>query len=137
MAKIAWIGLGVMGTHMAGHLASKSDHQIIVYNRTTQKSLDWVAKFGGSHALSPLQASEGADFVFCCVGNDKDLREVTLGPNGAFSSLKPGAIFIDHTSSSATIAREHDIEAQDKGAQFLDAPYLAVKKAHKTASSPL
>ncbi len=128
MAKIAWIGLGVMGTHMAGHLASKSDHEITVYNRTTQKSLDWVAKFGGSHALTPLQASEGADFVFCCVGNDQDLRDVTLGPNGAFSTLQPGAVFVDHTSSSATIARELDIEAQDKGAQFLDAPVSGGEK---------
>ena len=128
MAKIAWIGLGVMGFHMAGHLASKSDHQITVYNRTAQKSLDWVTKFGGSHAPTPLQAAEDKDFIFCCVGNDRDLREVTLGPNGAFSSLKPGAIFIDHTSSSATIARELDAQAQDKGAYFLDAPVSGGEK---------
>ncbi len=128
MAKIAWIGLGVMGTHMAGHLASKSDHEITVYNRTAQKSLDWVSTFGGDHAPTPLLAAEGADFVFCCVGNDRDLREVTLGPNGAFSSLKPGAIFIDHTSSSATIARELDAQAQDKGAHFLDAPVSGGEK---------
>ena len=128
MAKIAWIGLGVMGAHMAGHLASKSDHQITVYNRTAQKSLDWVDKFGGDHAPTPLQAAEDKDFVFCCVGNDRDLREVTLGPIGAFSSLKPGAIFIDHTSSSATIARELDAQAQDKGAHFLDAPVSGGEK---------
>jgi len=128
MAKIAWIGLGVMGYHMAGHLATKSDHDLTVYNRTAQKSADWVARFGGSSATTPLQVAEEADFVFCCVGNDTDLREVTLGPNGAFSSLKPGAIFIDHTSSSATIARELDIEAQDKGAFFLDAPVSGGEK---------
>ncbi|MCP4934195.1 MAG: NAD(P)-dependent oxidoreductase [bacterium] len=128
MAKVAWIGLGVMGFHMAGHLASKSDHELTVYNRTAQKSLDWVAKFGGSHSPAPLQAAEEADFVFCCVGNDHDLREVTLGPNGAFSSLKPGAIFIDHTSSSATIARELEAQAQDKGAHFLDAPVSGGEK---------
>ena len=107
MVKIAWIGLGVMGGPMAGHLATKSDHQICVYNRTALKAADWVAKHGGSQASTPSQAAKGADFIFCCVGNDDDLREVTLGPRGGLcGSLKPGAIFIDHTTSSATIARE-------------------------------
>lgn len=128
MAKIAWIGLGVMGFPMAGHMATKSSHQLTVYNRTPQKSQDWVGKYDGSSATSPLQVAEDADFIFCCVGNDADLREVTLGPNGAFQALKPGAVFIDHTTSSATIARELGREAQDRGAHFFDAPVSGGEK---------
>ncbi len=128
MTKIAWIGLGVMGFPMAGHIASKSDHHLTVYNRTPQKATDWVAEYGGSSATTPLQVAEDADYIFCCVGNDHDLREVTLGPNGAFQTLKPGAVFVDHTTSSATIARELSVEAMDRGAVFFDAPVSGGQK---------
>ena len=128
MANIAWIGLGVMGFPMAGHIATKTDHQMTVYNRTTVKAGHWVKKFGGATAATPMQAAEEADFVFCCVGNDNDLREVTLGPGGAFASLKPGAIFVDHTTSSATIARELERQALDRGAYFIDAPVSGGQK---------
>ena len=122
MVKIAWIGLGVMGFPMAGHLAEKSSHQLCVYNRTTQKATSWVEQYRGNHAPTPLQAAKDADFVFCCVGDDEDLRQVTLGPAGAFASLKPGAIFIDHTTSSAILARELAKEAERRDACFFDAP---------------
>ncbi len=128
MSKIAWIGLGVMGYPMAGHIATKTDHELCVYNRTSQKATDWVNAHGGSFAATPLQVAEEADYVFCCVGNDTDLREVTLGPNGAFQALKPGAVFIDHTTSSATIARELGLAAQDRGALFFDAPVSGGQK---------
>ncbi len=128
MAKIAWIGLGVMGYPMAGHIARKSDHDVIVYNRTAEKAAQWVDEYGGSSLASPLQVAEDADFVLCCVGNDNDLREVTLGPNGAFLNLKPGAVFIDHTTSSASIARELHKEALDRGAHFIDAPVSGGQK---------
>jgi 3-hydroxyisobutyrate dehydrogenase-like beta-hydroxyacid dehydrogenase len=122
MAKAAFIGLGVMGYPMAGHLAAKGGHDVTAYNRTGAKAEKWVAEFGGASAATPAQAAEGADFVLCCVGNDDDLREVTLGENGAFESLKEGAIFVDHTTASATIAKELAEEASSRGADFLDAP---------------
>jgi len=128
MVKIAWIGLGVMGFPMAGHLATKSSHQITVYNRTAQKAKDWVAKYGGRPAPTPLQAAQEADFIFCCVGNDDDLRGVTLGPDGAFAALKKGATFIDHTTSSATLARELDEQAKKLGVHFFDAPVSGGEK---------
>ncbi|MCF6199957.1 MAG: NAD(P)-dependent oxidoreductase [Hyphomicrobiaceae bacterium] len=128
MAKIAWIGLGVMGFPMAGHLATKPDHQITVYNRTAQKALDWVTKYGGSSARTPAQAAQDADFILCCVGNDEDLRAVTLGPEGAFAALKKRAIFIDHTTCSATLARELDEQAHKYGAHFFDAPVSGGEK---------
>src|SRR5690606_29906069 len=95
MAKVAFLGLGVMGYPMAGHLKTKGGHDVTVYNRTGAKADSWVAKFGGQSAKTPKQAAEGQDFVMCCVGNDDDLRQVTLGPDGAFASMKKGAIFID------------------------------------------
>jgi 3-hydroxyisobutyrate dehydrogenase len=128
MAKIAWIGLGVMGYPMAGHIAAKSSHELTVYNRTAKKADDWVSQFGGTSTPTPLQVAEDADFLFCCVGNDEDLREVTLGPNGAFQAIKPGAIFIDHTTSSAIIAKELHQEALDRGAYFFDAPVSGGQK---------
>jgi len=123
MTKIAWIGLGVMGYPMAGHIAKKSSATLCVYNRTESKAEAWVAEFGGSTASSPSEAAKDADFVFCCVGNDNDLRQVTIGSEGAFSALKSGAVFIDNTTASAHVARElHKRAKEDRNAGFLDAP---------------
>ena len=122
MAKVAFIGLGVMGYPMAGHLKTKGGHDVTVYNRTGAKTEKWVAEFGGSAAATPKAAAEGCDFVFCCVGNDDDLRQVTLGPDGAYHGMKSGALFIDNTTASATIARELYATARESGFGFLDAP---------------
>ncbi len=122
MAKVAFIGLGVMGYPMAGHLKTRGGHDVTVYNRTAAKAEKWVAEFGGAHAPTPKAAAEGADFVFACVGNDDDLRAVTTGEDGAFHGLKPGAIFIDNTTASADVARELYEAAKQKGCGFLDAP---------------
>ena len=122
MRKVAFIGLGVMGFSLAGHLATRGHHDVVVFNRTSAKADAWVARFGGTAAPTPAAAAEGADFVFACVGNDDDLRAVTLGPDGAFRALKPGAVFIDHTTASARIARELHAAAKTRGAAFLDAP---------------
>jgi 3-hydroxyisobutyrate dehydrogenase len=122
MANVAWIGLGVMGYPMAGHLAKKGGHSLTVYNRNADKSIAWVAEYGGKSAGTPAAAAKDADFVFCCVGNDKDLRSVTLGPDGAFAGMKKGAIFIDNTTASADVARELDAAATAGGFSFLDAP---------------
>lgn len=122
MSKVAWIGLGVMGYPMAGHIHSKGGHELTVYNRTRPRADDWAAKFGGKAAATPAEAAQDADFVCACVGNDDDLRAVTTGPEGAFHTLKSGAIFIDNTTASADIARELYSAAKAKGAGFLDAP---------------
>ena len=122
MSKVAWIGLGVMGYPMAGHLKMRGHHDVVVFNRTRKRADGWVAEFGGTAAPTPEAAARDADFVFTCVGNDDDLREVTLGPSGAFSALKPGAIAIDNTTASAEIARELHAAAMERGAGFLDAP---------------
>lgn len=120
--KVAWIGLGVMGYPMAGHIRTKGGADVTVYNRTAAKADQWVGEFGGAAAATPKEAAEGADIVFCCVGNDDDLRSVTIGPDGAFHALKSGAIFVDNTTASAEVARELDAAAKEKGAGFLDAP---------------
>jgi 3-hydroxyisobutyrate dehydrogenase len=122
MSKIAWIGLGVMGFPMAGHLKTRGRHDVVVFNRTRKKAEAWVGQFGGSLAATPAEAADGAAFVFTCVGNDNDLRAVTLGPGGAFGTLGRGAIFVDHTTASATIAREFHEAARARGAGALDAP---------------
>ena len=122
MAKVAFIGLGVMGFPMAGHLKVKGGHEVTVYNRTHAKAESWVAKFGGRAAKTPKEAAEGQDFVFACVGNDDDLRQVTIGPDGAFAGMAKGAIFIDHTTASADVARELDAAAKKVGFAFIDAP---------------
>ena len=121
--KVAFLGLGVMGYPMAGHLAH-AGHQVTVYNRTGAKSEAWVAEFGASHAhaATPREAVLQADIVFCCVGNDDDLRSVTLGANGAFAGMREGAVFVDHTTASATVARELYAAARTLGLQFVDAP---------------
>jgi 3-hydroxyisobutyrate dehydrogenase len=122
MASVAFIGLGVMGFPMAGHLKKKGGHDVTVYNRTTGRAEKWVAEFGGALAMTPREAAAGKDFVFSCVGNDDDLREVTLGPDGAFRDMKKGAIFVDNTTASAEVARELAEKAMAKGFGFLDAP---------------
>ncbi len=119
--QVAFIGLGVMGHPMAGHLA-KAGHSVTVYNRNTAKAAQWVAEHGGRHAPTPRAAAAGADIVFACVGNDDDLRSITLGDTGAFAGMKAGAIFVDHTTASAAVARELDAAAQGLGLQFIDAP---------------
>ena len=122
MSKVAWIGLGVMGYPMVGHLKMRGHHDVVVFNRTRKRAEAWVAEFGGTAARTPAAAARDADFIFTCVGNDDDLREVTLGPDGAFSALKQGAVAIDNTTASAEIARELHAAAKSKGAGFLDAP---------------
>ena len=115
-------GLGVMGYAMAGHLKMRGHHDVVVFNRTRKRAEAWVAEFGGTAARTPAAAARDADFIFTCVGNDDDLREVTLGPDGAFSALKQGAVAIDNTTASAEIARELHAAAKERGAGFLDAP---------------
>jgi len=122
MAKVAFLGLGVMGYPMAGHLKAKGGHDVTVYNRNAEKAAKWVAQHGGAAAPTPKAAAEGQDFVFCCVGNDDDLRAVTIGPDGAFHGMKPGAIFVDNTTASAEVARELAAEAARRGFGFIDAP---------------
>src|SRR5437764_4034883 len=122
MAKVAFLGLGVMGYPMAGHLRTKGNHDVTVYNRTAAKAEKWASQYGGRRAATPKAAAEGQDFVMCCVGNDNDLREVTLGSEGAFQGMKPGAVFVDHTTASAEIARELHEQAKKRGFAFVDAP---------------
>jgi 3-hydroxyisobutyrate dehydrogenase len=121
MSKVAWIGLGVMGYPLAGHLKTHG-HDVTVFNRTREKAERWVDAFGGRLAATPAEAARDADFVFACVGNDDDLRSVTLGPDGVFQTLQSGAVFVDHTTASATIARELHGAARERGAGSLDAP---------------
>ena len=121
MAKVSFLGLGVMGYPMAGHLAAKG-HRVTVYNRTTAKAEAWVAEHGGGSAPTPREAASGAEFVICCVGNDDDLRSVVLGGDGALAGMEPGAVFVDHTTASANVARELQALARDKGIGFVDAP---------------
>jgi 3-hydroxyisobutyrate dehydrogenase len=120
--RAAWIGLGVMGFPMAGYLVTRGGLEVSVYNRTAAKAESWVAKFGGTACRTPSEAAKNADFVFACVGNDDDLRQVTLAPDGAFHGMKKGAIFVDHTTASADIARELHGAAKSRGFGFIDAP---------------
>lgn len=119
--KLAFLGLGVMGYPMAGHLVA-GGHDVTVYNRTASKADKWQKEYGHSTAATPQLASKGAEIVFACVGNDDDLREVTTGPDGAFSAMAKGAVFVDHTTASADVARELAAAAQQAGFSFLDAP---------------
>ena len=121
MSKIAWIGLGVMGFPMAGHLKTRG-HDVTVFNRTRKKAEAWIERFGGRLAATPAEVADGAEFVFTCVGNDDDLRAVTLGHDGAFAAIGQGAVFVDHTTASAHIARELHAAAKQRGAGALDAP---------------
>ena len=122
--RVAFLGLGVMGHPMAGHLA-RAGHQVTVYNRTASKATAWAAEYGGTAAATPREAAAlggGADIVFSCVGNDADLRSVTLGPDGAFAGMKAGAVLVDHTTASAEVARELFAVARSQGLNFIDAP---------------
>jgi 3-hydroxyisobutyrate dehydrogenase len=122
MAKVAFVGLGVMGYPMAGHLKNKGGHDVTVYNRTASKAEKWVSEYGGKSAPTPKAAAQGQDFVMACVGNDNDLREVMVGENGIYAGTRKGAIVVDHTTASAAIARELHAEARKRGFDFVDAP---------------
>jgi 3-hydroxyisobutyrate dehydrogenase len=121
MARVAFLGLGVMGFPMAGHLA-KAGHEVTVYNRTPARAAAWVEKHGGKKAPTPAGAARGAEIVFACVGNDDDLRSILKGAEGAFAGMGKGALFVDHTTASAEVARESAQVAAEKGLRFLDAP---------------
>ena len=121
MARCAFIGLGVMGYPMAGHLV-KHGHEVRVYNRTTAKAEKWAKEFGGSFATTPGGAAEGAEFVFCCVGNDDDLRSVVYGDDGMLAAMASGTVLVDNTTASAAVAREIHAKAAEKGVSFIDAP---------------
>jgi 3-hydroxyisobutyrate dehydrogenase len=121
MTKVAFIGLGVMGYPMAGHLKARG-HEVTVYNRNPEKAQKWVAQHAGISAATPADAAKGQEIVFCCVGNDDDLRSVTLGESGAFAGMEKGAVFVDHTTASADVARELDAAATAAGFGFVDAP---------------
>ncbi len=121
MAKVAFLGLGVMGYPMAGHLAA-AGHEVCVYNRTVAKAEAWASEHKGRFAATPLEAAQGCDFVMSCVGNDDDLRAVCVGENGAFGGMEAGAVFVDHTTVSAKVTRELSAVATDAGLSFIDAP---------------
>src|SRR5713101_1064312 len=122
MAKLAFLGLGVMGYPMAGHLQKKGGHELTVYNRTGAKAQQWAREFGGKHAASPREAAKDCDFVMTCVGNDDDVRSVVYGDNGALAGMKRGAILVDHTTASAVLAKEVHQKAKEKSIGFVDAP---------------
>lgn len=119
--RVAFLGLGVMGYPMAGHL-KRAGHDVTVYNRTAAKAQAWVEEYGGTSAATPREAAAGASVIFACVGNDDDLRSVVLGKDGAFAGMHPGALFVDHTTASAAVARELAHTAQQQGLKFVDAP---------------
>ena len=122
MAKVAFIGLGVMGYPMAGHIKAKGGHEVVVYNRTRAKADAWIDDHGGRAAPTPREAAEGCDFVFACVGNDDDLRAVVTGPDGALQAMAAGSVFVDNTTASADVTRELYAAAKEKGVGFIDAP---------------
>jgi 3-hydroxyisobutyrate dehydrogenase-like beta-hydroxyacid dehydrogenase len=122
MAKVAFLGLGVMGYPMAGHLLKKGGHDVTVYNRTAAKAQQWAKEYGGKHAATPREAGKDCDFVMMCVGNDDDVRSVVYGDNGALAGMKRGAILVDHTTASAIVAREVFQKSKEKGIGFVDAP---------------
>src|SRR4051794_34766303 len=122
MAKVAFIGLGVMGYPMAGHLLKKGGHEVTVYNRNAAKAAQWTKEFGGKSAPTPKAAATGADYVMVCVGNDDDVRSVIYGDTGALAGLKSGATLVDHTTASAILARELHARTKEKGVDFIDAP---------------
>jgi len=122
MAKLAFLGLGVMGYPMAGHLQKKGGHDVTVYNRTGAKAQQWAGEFGGKHAASPREAAKDCDFVMLCVGNDDDVRSVVYGDNGALAGMRRGAILVDHTTASALLAKELFAKAKERGVGFIDAP---------------
>ena len=122
MAKVSFLGLGVMGYPMAGHLQKKGGHDVTVFNRTGAKAAQWVKEYGGKHAATPREAVKDCDIVMMCVGNDDDVRSVVYGDNGALAGMKKGAILVDHTTASAMVAKEVHQKAKEKGIGFVDAP---------------
>ena len=122
MAKVAFLGLGVMGYPMAGHLLKKGGHDVTVYNRTAAKAQQWAKEYGGKHAPTPREAAKDCELVMMCVGNDDDVRSVVHGDNGVLAGMKKGAILVDHTTASATVAREVHAKATERGIGFVDAP---------------
>ena len=122
MAKVAFLGLGVMGYPMAGHLVKKGGHDVTVYNRTAAKAQQWAKEYGGKHAPTPREAAKDCELVMMCVGNDDDVRSVVYGDNGVLTGMKKGAILVDHTTASATVAREVHAKAKERGLGFVDAP---------------
>jgi 3-hydroxyisobutyrate dehydrogenase-like beta-hydroxyacid dehydrogenase len=122
MAKVAFLGLGVMGYPMAGHLLKKGGHDVTVYNRTAAKAQQWAKEYGGKHAATPREAAKDCDFVMMCVGNDDDVRSVVYGDNGVLAGMKKGAILVDHTTASAIVARDVFQKAKERGIGFVDAP---------------
>jgi 3-hydroxyisobutyrate dehydrogenase-like beta-hydroxyacid dehydrogenase len=122
MAKVAFLGLGVMGYPMAGHLLKKGGHDVTVYNRTAAKAQQWAKEYGGKHAATPREAARDCDFVMMCVGNDDDVRSVVHGDDGALAGMKKGAVLVDHTTASAAVAREIHGKAKQRGIGFVDAP---------------
>ena len=132
--RLAFLGLGVMGSPMAAHLL-RAGHQVTVYNRTAAKAQAWAQQYGGRFAATPREAANGADVVFCCVGNDDDLRSVVLGEQGALAGMAEGAVLVDHTTASATVARELHAAARARGVQFMDALFPAGKPEPKAGSS--
>jgi 3-hydroxyisobutyrate dehydrogenase-like beta-hydroxyacid dehydrogenase len=122
MAKVAFLGLGVMGYPMAGHLKKKGGHDVTVFNRTPAKAEQWVKEYGGKHAATPREAARDCDFVMMCVGNDDDVRSVVYGDNGALAGMKKGAILVDHTTASAVLAKELFEKTKERGIGFIDAP---------------
>jgi 3-hydroxyisobutyrate dehydrogenase-like beta-hydroxyacid dehydrogenase len=122
MAKVSFLGLGVMGYPMAGHLLKKGGHEVTVYNRSAAKAAQWVKEYGGKSAATPKEAAQGCDFVMMCVGNDDDVRSVAYGDSGVLAGMKKGAILVDHTTASANVARELHKKAKEKGIGFVDAP---------------
>ena len=122
MAKVAFLGLGVMGYPMAGHLLKKGGHEVTVFNRTAAKAQQWAKEYGGKHASTPREAAKDCELVMMCVGNDDDVRSVVYGDNGVLAGMKKGAILVDHTTASATVAREVHVKAKERGIGFVDAP---------------
>ncbi len=122
MAKVSFLGLGVMGYPMAGHLQKKGGHEVTVYNRSAAKAAQWAKEYGGKSAATPREAAQGADFVMMCVGNDDDIRSVVYGDNGALAGMKKGSVLVDHTTASAIIARELHAKCKAMGIGFVDAP---------------
>src|SRR3990172_4592267 len=122
MAKVAFLGLGVMGNPMAGHLLKKGGHEVTVYNRSSAKAAQWVKEYGGKTAATPREAATGCEFVLMCVGNDNDVRAVVHGEQGALAGMRNGAILVDHTTASAILARELHAECNGRGVGFVDAP---------------
>ena len=136
MAKLAFLGLGVMGYPMAGHLAA-AGHEVCVYNRTAAKAEAWAAQHGGRHAATPREAAAGADFVMACVGNDDDLRSVCQGADGAFAGMATGAVFVDHTTVSSKVTAELYAEAKAAGLNFVDAPVSGGQAGAYAAAEPV